>query len=161
MIKHLLFKQLIPLSYYDHLPSRLPKTVILQGIDGGIWNVPMKLKQDEVFLGQGWSKFVRDNSLSDGEFLTFVYNGDSIFEVSIYRHDGCKEIKEVSEVDDDDEEDSVGSLSSEDTNTCSDSEMDNAIPRSKNKGFHTLLAFFHHLCRFYVIALHRQNCVVS
>ncbi|KFK30080.1 hypothetical protein AALP_AA7G214000 [Arabis alpina] len=117
---------LIPISYYDELPSRLPKTVILQGASGGIWNVKLKYEQDEVYFGQGWSKFVRDNSLTDGEFLTFAYNGDRIFEVSIYRLDACKEIGAVSEVDDD-KEDSV-------CLTTSDDSESETILRSKNKG---------------------------
>ncbi|ESQ53685.1 hypothetical protein EUTSA_v10025812mg [Eutrema salsugineum] len=88
----------------------------------------MKRKQDEVYFEQGWVKFVKDNSLSDGDFLTFVYNGDRIFEVSIYGPDGCKEVRAVTEADDDEED------SSNDTDAISESEVANTIPRTKNKG---------------------------
>ncbi|ESQ53679.1 hypothetical protein EUTSA_v10026054mg [Eutrema salsugineum] len=88
----------------------------------------MKRKQDEVYFEQGWVKFVEDNSLSDGDFLTFVYNGDRIFEVSIYGPDGCKEVRAVTEADDDEED------SSNDTDAISESEVVTTIPRSKNKG---------------------------
>ncbi|KFK30878.1 hypothetical protein AALP_AA6G037600 [Arabis alpina] len=127
---------LIPISYYDELPYHLPKTAILRGTGGCVWNVAIdiKKKQEEVHFGKGWAKFVKDNSLSDGDFLTFVYNGKSVFEVSIYGRDGCKEIRAVTEVEEDEEEVSICSLSSKDMDTCSESEMANAIPRSKNKG---------------------------
>ncbi|KAG5399849.1 hypothetical protein IGI04_014456 [Brassica rapa subsp. trilocularis] len=130
--------RLIPISYYDELPRHLPKTAILQGT--------------------GWPKFVKDYALVDGDFMTFVYNGDNIFKVSIYGLDGCKQARAVAEVKDDDEEeedkdtsaesekantvqisndkeDSVYSLSKgKDTDTGSSSELANTILRSKNKG---------------------------
>ncbi|KAG5413182.1 hypothetical protein IGI04_000749 [Brassica rapa subsp. trilocularis] len=66
----------IPASYYDELPLVLPKTALLQGSDGGcFWKVAMVKRRDEVYFGQGWSKFVEDNGLRDGDVLTFVYDG--------------------------------------------------------------------------------------
>ncbi|CAH8329616.1 unnamed protein product [Eruca vesicaria subsp. sativa] len=118
---------MIPISYNNELPRTLPKTATLQGTGGCIWKVELKRKRDEVYFEKGWNKFVTDNSLNDGDFLTFVYNGDNIFEVSIYGLDGCKEIRAVTDVVDVGE-DSVLSLSSEDT----EPEMVNTI--SKNKG---------------------------
>ncbi|KAJ0262775.1 B3 domain-containing protein [Hirschfeldia incana] len=91
---------LIPISYNDELPRTLPNTGILQGTGGCIWKVEMTKKRDEVYFGKGWNKFVTDNSLNDGDFLTFVYNGGNVFEVSIYGRDGCKEIRAVTEVED-------------------------------------------------------------
>lgn len=129
-------EQVIPISYYDQLPRLLPKKVILQGPGGCSWNVATKIRGDEVHFAQGWIKFVEDNTLSDGDFLTFVYNGDHIFEVSIYRTDGCKETSEVTEVEGDNE-DSVCSLSSDDTDNCSKSEMKNTIPNGRDKGLLT------------------------
>ncbi|XP_023635064.1 B3 domain-containing protein At4g34400 isoform X2 [Capsella rubella] len=123
----------IPISYYDQLPRVLPKKVILQGPGGGSWNVATKIRGEEVHLAQGWSKFVEDNTLNDGDFLTFIYNGDRIFEVSIYRSDGCKETCEVTEVEDE-KVDSVCSLSSDDTDTCPKPEMNNTIPKGRDKG---------------------------
>ncbi|KAL0739420.1 hypothetical protein Bca4012_015630 [Brassica carinata] len=127
----LLETELIPISYNDELPRVLPKTAILQGNGGCVWKVEMKRKRDEVYFGKGWNKFVTDNSLNDGEFLTFVYNGDNVFEVTIYGLSGCKEIRAVTEVEDV-EEDNVLSLSSNDTDSSSEFEMANTI--SKNKG---------------------------
>lgn len=136
---------MIPISYTDELPRTLPKTAILQGTGGCFWKVEMKRKRDEVHFGKGWNKFVTDNSLTDGDFLTFVYNGANVFEVSIYGLGGCKEMRAVTEVEEV-KEDSVVSLSSTDSDTSSKSEVANTI--SKNKG--QVLT--------HCSALYRQSC---
>ncbi|KAF8090483.1 hypothetical protein N665_0475s0018 [Sinapis alba] len=125
-----------------------PKQPFYKKTGGCFWKVEMKRKRDEVYFGKGWPKFVTDNTLNDGDFLTFVYNGDNIFEVSIYGLGGCKEIRAVTEVEDV-KEDSVVSLSSNDTDTSSEEEEDSVytdtdtcseftvvktILRSRNKG---------------------------
>ncbi|KAF8064713.1 hypothetical protein N665_1172s0010 [Sinapis alba] len=133
---------LIPISYYDELPRHLPKTAILQGTGGCVWKVAMTLKQEEeeVYFEQGWPKFVKDNALVDGDFMTFVYNGDNVFEVSIYGLDGCKQARAVAEVEDEDEEeeeeDSICALSSDDDteDTSVESEKANTVQRSNDKG---------------------------
>ncbi|XP_010492301.1 PREDICTED: B3 domain-containing protein At3g06220-like [Camelina sativa] len=91
---------MIPTSYYEHLPRRLPKTAILMGTGGKIWKVAMKSIRGQVYFVQGWPSFVADNELKDGEFLTFVFDGYNRYEVSIYGHGGCKEIRAVVEVED-------------------------------------------------------------
>ncbi|CAH2076857.1 unnamed protein product [Thlaspi arvense] len=58
--------------------------------------------------------------------MTFVYDGDRIFEVSIYGLSGCKEVRAVTEVEDV-EEDSIVSLSSDD-------DTDTTVVRDTNKG---------------------------
>ncbi|KAL1211813.1 B3 domain-containing protein REM21 [Cardamine amara subsp. amara] len=90
---------LIPRSYYEHLPRRLPKTSILMGNGGKFWKVAMLSKQEQVYFGKGWANFVADNELKDGEFLTFVFDGYNRYEVSIYGHGACKEIRAVAEVE--------------------------------------------------------------
>ncbi|KAL1211818.1 B3 domain-containing protein [Cardamine amara subsp. amara] len=90
---------LIPSSYYEHLPRRLPKTSILMGNGGKFWKVAMLSKQEQVYFDKGWDNFVADNELKDGEFLTFVFDGYNRYEVSIYGHGACKEIRAVAEVE--------------------------------------------------------------
>ncbi|KAG2282421.1 hypothetical protein Bca52824_053641 [Brassica carinata] len=128
---------LIPISYYDELPRHLPKTVILQGTGGCLWKVAMRLKQEEeeVYLEQGWPKFVKDNALVDGDFMTFVYNGDNIFEVSIYGLDGCKQARAMAEEEEEEGKDSICAISSDDTeDTNAESESANTVQRSNDKG---------------------------
>ncbi|KAG2240074.1 hypothetical protein Bca52824_091076 [Brassica carinata] len=131
---------MIPASYYDELPLVLPKTALLQGSSGGcFWKVAMVKRRDEVYFGQGWSKFVEDNRLRDGDVMTFVYDGSRNFKVSIYGGSGgCREARAVGQVipvddDGDDKEDSVCSLSSEDTNTSSEHEMAQTVPTARNQ----------------------------
>ena len=137
--------QLIPISYYDELPRHLPKTVILQGTGGCLWKVAMRLKQEEeeVYLEQGWPKFVKDNALVDGDFMTFVYNGDNIFEVSIYGLDGCKQARAMAE-EEEEGKDSICALSSDDTeDTNAESESANTVQRSNDKGYLLLQTSFY------------------
>ncbi|CAN7108960.1 unnamed protein product [Brassica rapa subsp. narinosa] len=123
-------REVIPASYYDELPIVLPKTALLQGSDGGcFWKVAMIKRRDEVYFGQGWSKFVEDNGLRDGDVLTFVYDGSRSFTVDIYGGSrACKEVRAVAQVisvDDDDDK--------EDTNTSSEPEMAQTVPNATNQ----------------------------
>ncbi|XP_010414513.1 PREDICTED: B3 domain-containing protein At3g06220-like isoform X2 [Camelina sativa] len=90
---------LIPVSYYEHLPRPLPKTGILMGTGGKIWKVAMKSRQEQVYFERGWANFVADNDIKDGEFLIFVFDGYRRYEVSIFAHGGCKEIRAAVEVE--------------------------------------------------------------
>ncbi|EFH58710.1 transcriptional factor B3 family protein [Arabidopsis lyrata subsp. lyrata] len=105
----------IPRSYYEHLPRRLPKTAILVGTGGRFWKVAMTSRREQVYFEQGWGNFVADNELKDGEFLTFVFDGHKSYEVSIYGRGDCKETRaviQVEEISDDDTEDYSVSLHS-------------------------------------------------
>lgn len=134
--------QMIPASYYDELPLVLPKTALLQGSTGGcFWKVAMFKRRDEVYFGQGWSKFVEDNRLSDGDVMTFVYDGSRSFTVSIFGGSrGCAEVRAVAQVisvDDDDDDDD----DNEDTNTSSERDMSQTVPNARNQGPKTLSLF--------------------
>ncbi|CAN8327490.1 unnamed protein product [Cochlearia groenlandica] len=152
---------MIPASYYDELPSRLPESAILQRTGGCFWRVAMMKKRDEVYFGQGWSKFVVDNHLIDGDILSFVYDGDHIFEVSIYGSGGgCKETRDVAEIIEV-QEDSVCSLSSGDINTSSEPEMTKkTVPRSRSKGLNTFVKLIY-LLNFCVIAMYKHMLFFS
>ncbi|CAG7886776.1 unnamed protein product [Brassica rapa] len=132
-------REVIPASYYDELPLVLPKTALLQGSDGGcFWKVAMVKRRDEVYFGQGWSKFVEDNGLRDGDVLTFVYDGSRSFTVDIYGGSrACKEVRAVAlviSVDDDDDDDDE-----EDTNTSSEPEMAQTVPNARNQEDSTII----------------------
>ncbi|XP_013669780.1 B3 domain-containing protein At4g34400-like isoform X2 [Brassica napus] len=92
----------------------------------------MVKRRDEVYFGQGWSKFVEDNRLRDGDVLTFVYDGSRSFTVDIYGGSrACKEVRAVAQVisvDDDDDD-----YDKEDTNTSSEPEMAQTVPNAGNQ----------------------------
>ena len=53
------------------------------------WEVDVKKVNDCWFLEKGWPNFVQENSLQDGDFLTFCYVAKSIFHVHIFSPNGC------------------------------------------------------------------------
>ncbi|XP_010426969.1 PREDICTED: B3 domain-containing protein REM20-like [Camelina sativa] len=87
----------IPLSFMEHLADPLPNTAKLQGTGGKDWTVSMTKIRDGASFTDGWSKFARDHELVDGEFLTFVYDGNRTFEVSVFGRLGCKETRAEAE----------------------------------------------------------------
>lgn len=44
---------------------------------------------DHWFFQKGWPEFVQENSLEDGDFLTFCYSGNSTFCVKVFSPNGC------------------------------------------------------------------------
>ncbi|CAA7046288.1 unnamed protein product [Microthlaspi erraticum] len=80
----------IPLSFMDVLEDPLPETAKLQGTGGRTWTVGFTKVRRQAYFTAGWSKFAEDHELTDGEFLTFVYDGSRTFEVSVYNRMGCK-----------------------------------------------------------------------
>ncbi|XP_010413388.1 PREDICTED: B3 domain-containing protein REM20-like isoform X3 [Camelina sativa] len=109
--------QAIPLSFIEFLADPLPNTAKLQGTGGRDWTVSMKKIRDGAYFTAGWSKFAQDHELVDGEFLTFVYDGNRTFEVSVFGRLGCKETRAEAETlelsgssSDDSEEDEEPSM---------------------------------------------------
>ncbi|XP_010413387.1 PREDICTED: B3 domain-containing protein REM20-like isoform X2 [Camelina sativa] len=107
----------IPLSFIEFLADPLPNTAKLQGTGGRDWTVSMKKIRDGAYFTAGWSKFAQDHELVDGEFLTFVYDGNRTFEVSVFGRLGCKETRAEAETlelsgssSDDSEEDEEPSM---------------------------------------------------
>lgn len=74
--------------------------------------------QKDVFFLQGWPQFLTDNSVEEGDFLVFRYDGSHVFDfrlfgrtacdkvnTDIYQKDVCvKEEKDVEEVETEEEE---------------------------------------------------------
>ncbi|XP_010518202.1 PREDICTED: B3 domain-containing protein REM20-like isoform X2 [Camelina sativa] len=120
----------IPLSFIEFLADPLPNTAKLQGTGGRDWTVSMKKIRDGVYFTAGWSKFAQDHELVDGEYLTFVYDGNRTFEVSVFGRFDCKETRaeaetlELSGSSSDSEEDEEPSLDVELSGSSSDSEED-------------------------------------
>ncbi|XP_006401912.2 B3 domain-containing protein REM20 isoform X2 [Eutrema salsugineum] len=85
----------IPTTFTEHLKDPLPKTAKLQGTGGGTWTVNFSRIRERAYITAGWSKFAEEHELKDGEYLTFVYDGECTFEVSVYGRWGCKETRAV------------------------------------------------------------------
>nr|XP_043618566.1 B3 domain-containing transcription factor VRN1-like [Erigeron canadensis] len=83
----------IPPAFLKLFKVSLPLKAILMTSSGKSWEVNMKKVDDDVYLQDGWEKFVKDNSLEFGDFLIFYHNGGSNFFVSISGKNGC--LKEI------------------------------------------------------------------
>lgn len=57
----------------------------------------MRKINDDWFLEKGWPEFVKENSVEEGDFLTFAYAGNATFYVKVFAVNGCRK-----RVDDDD-----------------------------------------------------------
>lgn len=56
----------------------------LKGPGGVEWNIGLTTKDDTVNFTRGWQQFVKDNSLKENDILFFKFNGESLFEVSMF-----------------------------------------------------------------------------
>ena len=67
----------------------MPLRASLRDRYGNQW--PMKLEniENHRYFGEGWAKFVEDNSIEDGDFLFFQYNDNKAFDVKIIGKNEC------------------------------------------------------------------------
>ncbi|RWR74199.1 hypothetical protein CKAN_00251800 [Cinnamomum micranthum f. kanehirae] len=66
----------------------------LKGPNGSIWYVQLGTRGKDIYLQDGWKKFVEDHSLKETHFLLFRFEGNGVFTVQIFDKTGC-EIKEI------------------------------------------------------------------
>ncbi|KAL3513056.1 hypothetical protein ACH5RR_025773 [Cinchona calisaya] len=83
----------IPPDFVRKFNGDVPRKFTLEGPGGRSWHIVARKVDGYFFFQEGWAKFVQDNSLEDGDFLTFCYGGCSKFYVKIYGKHGCR--KEV------------------------------------------------------------------
>lgn len=84
----------IPTSFVKHFRGVLPQDFVLRSPSWRSTHVNVKKVSDKLFLGEGWSLFVQDNSLEFGDFLVFEYAGNSTLNVTVFEKSGCE--KEIS-----------------------------------------------------------------
>ncbi|XP_021763671.1 B3 domain-containing protein REM20-like [Chenopodium quinoa] len=67
--------------------------------DSRLWYVTMVHEEEneelKVILGDGWSKFVKENSLKAGDVLNFSYSGHNSFLIQIFRRTTSKKSKQA------------------------------------------------------------------
>ncbi|KAI3445199.1 hypothetical protein Pfo_001864 [Paulownia fortunei] len=80
----------IPPEFIKKFGGDIPTIVTLRRPSGISWQVDMKRFNDHWFFQKGWPEFVQENSIEDGDFLTFCYAGNSIFCVKVYARNGCR-----------------------------------------------------------------------
>ncbi|CAN8253106.1 unnamed protein product [Cochlearia groenlandica] len=77
----------LPSNDREHYPNPLPETAVLKKSEGQFWNVKWSISQEETMTFEdGWSKFVTDNGLLNGDLVLFAYEGSRNFCVCIHRN---------------------------------------------------------------------------
>lgn len=63
----------------------------LVGPSGGAWQVTLsRWSRSDLYIEDGWQKFVKEHSLQEYDFLLFRYDGDNRFTVQIFDKTACE-----------------------------------------------------------------------
>lgn len=82
--------QRIPPAFVKEFRGNIPNEVILRDVRGKHCHVGLEKVERDVLIKNGWQEFVRDHSVALGDFLVFSYNGNALFDVSIFGRSGCR-----------------------------------------------------------------------
>ncbi|KAG4994063.1 hypothetical protein AAZX31_11G121700 [Glycine max] len=86
-------KQLkVPEEFLKHLNKDLWSNSVLIGPSGDKWQVTILKKGNNVYMDNGWSQFLKDNSVVLDEFLLFTYHGGNCFYVQIFGGNGLERL---------------------------------------------------------------------
>lgn len=84
----LTWKNLVCFQYIPRLMLPIYKewgkrTTVTLSVDGKLWNVDILRNKKVCRFGKGWDRFTKDNSLIDGQELSFCFTGNLNFNVKI------------------------------------------------------------------------------
>lgn len=80
----------IPSKFVKHLEGKASGTVSLMGPSGNTWHADLAHQTDGVFILDGWTAFVRDHFLENGDSLVFRYDGNLHFTIQIFDQSSCE-----------------------------------------------------------------------
>ncbi|KAG4939130.1 hypothetical protein JHK86_045271 [Glycine max] len=87
--------QKVQKEFLEHLNEDLSSNVVLIGPSGDQWQVTILKKGNNVYTKNGWSQFLKDNSVVLDEFLLFTYhegNRFHQFNVQIFGGNGLERL---------------------------------------------------------------------
>ncbi|XP_034711647.1 B3 domain-containing protein At3g06220-like [Vitis riparia] len=84
---------LIPTAFLGHFNGVVPEKAILRGFSGRVWLMEVGLIGKDVYFLNGWQRFRTDNSLEEGVFLVFRYDGSHIFDFKLFGRNQCEKIE--------------------------------------------------------------------
>ncbi|KAG4973882.1 hypothetical protein JHK87_030703 [Glycine soja] len=84
--------QKVPEEFLKHLNKDLSSNSVLIGPSGDKWQVTILKKGNNVYMDNGWSQFLKDNSVVLDEFLLFTYHGGNYFYVQIFGGNGLERL---------------------------------------------------------------------
>ncbi|KAL6213475.1 hypothetical protein ACLB2K_012922 [Fragaria x ananassa] len=81
----------IPPKFRRHMLNELSETATseLRGSSKCSWIVQVSQIEGDIYLKDGWQKFIKDKSLGDYEFLVFRYERAMHFTIDIFDETGC------------------------------------------------------------------------
>ncbi|KAI3452082.1 hypothetical protein Pfo_008747 [Paulownia fortunei] len=79
----------IPIQFVKKYGEMLSEVSLLETEAGKSWDVKIKPLNEQFYLTDGWPEFVKDNQLSEMDFLVFHLVSKSTFQVAVYGMDGC------------------------------------------------------------------------
>lgn len=82
----------IPPAFNKKFNGKFVNESKLRCCTGRVWPVKLEKHEGNIFFKTGWKGFVKDNSLEDGDFLVFSYDGHSLFDVEIFDKSGCEKV---------------------------------------------------------------------
>ncbi|OIV99448.1 hypothetical protein TanjilG_17258 [Lupinus angustifolius] len=85
-------QMMIPPDFVKYCDEDFSSTnVILIGPSGDPCRVTI-LEKDEIFMQDGWPRFLRNNLVEENELLLFTYEGDNCFRVQIFGLNACERL---------------------------------------------------------------------
>ncbi|KAI7752152.1 hypothetical protein M8C21_020400 [Ambrosia artemisiifolia] len=80
----------IPSKFVKHLEGKTSGTVYLVGPSGNTWHADLAQETDGLFILNGWTAFVRDHFLENGDSLVFRYDDNLHFTLQIFDQSCCE-----------------------------------------------------------------------
>jgi len=65
---------------------------VLIGPTGDNWQITILKKGSNIYMQNGWSQFLRENSVMLDDFLVFTYHGGNCFHVQIFGKNGLERL---------------------------------------------------------------------
>lgn len=82
--------QCLPPAFVTKLKGSIPSNATLKDHKEKLWHVKMEKGDQGLTITNGWQHFADEHSLEFGDFLVFIYDGSSHFDVKIFGKNGCK-----------------------------------------------------------------------
>lgn len=80
----------IPPAFVSEMRKFIQNRAFLKSRSGKRWIVDVESMGGDMFFTNGWPKFVSDNSIEEGHFLVFNYNGEMTFDIMHFSLDACE-----------------------------------------------------------------------
>ncbi|XP_074309162.1 uncharacterized protein LOC141643765 [Silene latifolia] len=78
----------IPTAFNHNFNGNVPRKISLKSTSGIVWQAKLQIVDGYIYITKGWELYVKDHSLTDGDFLIFHYLQNATFLVMIFGTDG-------------------------------------------------------------------------